>query len=294
LSTIATDDRSELADKKVQSEQKIFVEKDAKSSDDEIAAVPISETTVATENLHQAPVQLHAAAESDNKVFYKKPETPKKEEVEQTVSKAEKRKIKNENSEATEMQQQSAEEKIGGDSGGSGYANTPQPASPNGNTTAAATPSANSQSNTGAQTIVALSSLANESPKKTSKRGEKSDSGSYRNEIKAGKKRYKSKEYDQAVLLFTKTLQTKPEDREALFFLGSSYLELNKIDLAIVQFDKLIKSGAGIYYDDARYNKAMALIKQNKNTDAKILLKELIQTSTEYKARATKALNEIK
>ncbi|MFI5164781.1 MAG: tol-pal system YbgF family protein, partial [Bacteroidia bacterium] len=57
--------------------------------------------------------------------------------------------------------------------------------------------------------------------------------------ISSGEKKYDSKDYSGAVLIFSKTLETKPADREALYKLGDSYLQLNKPELAIVQFDKL-------------------------------------------------------
>ena len=110
----------------------------------------------------------------------------------------------------------------------------------------------------------------------------------------SGEKKYTDKDYAGAIIIFSKTLETKPTDREALYKLGDSYLHLNKPDQAIIQFDKLIVMGKGSYYDAARYDKSQALLQQNKSAEAKKLLLEIESTSTEYKSRAKVELDKIK
>lgn len=301
LNTVVSDDRSKLSDRKVQSEHKQLAEKDvasraassemAKSQDEEVE-VSANEGIIPNENLEPTTTQMHGLVGKNASYLSKKSEAPKREEKEQVLAKAEKRKDKYKYAETAAPQKPNDGANFANGTGNAGYVSAPQPTNPTG--TAGAAPGMAPQSNTAIQDISRLKGSADESSKITIDSKTKSDADSYRADVKKGKKRYGSKDYNQAVLFYSKALQAKPEDREALYYLGCSYLELNKPDLAIIQFDKLINSGAGLYYDGARYNKANALIKQNKNTEAKILLEKIIQTSAEYKKRATQTLDLIK
>ena len=295
IPVMTLDNRKKSQDKNVQPQEKNMVEKDSKNQDDEIAESG-NEIEIVKENQKQEPAQMHAQGEKSVASVFKKTAAPRKEETEYAITKSEKKKDKNKNIETPSPQKPSdAVNKVVGGDNGAGYANTATPASPKGGIGgSAAAPSMISQDNTSVADMASVSGVTTESAKSGADITSKPDTDFYKTELKAGKKKYRSKEFDQAVLLYTKALQTKATDREALYYLGCSYLELNKTDLAIVQFDKLINLGKGLNYDGARFNKANALIKQNKNTEAKIILEQLIQTSNEYKAKAEKALEKIK
>ena len=53
-----------------------------------------------------------------------------------------------------------------------------------------------------------------------------------------------------------------------------------------LEFDKVIAMGKGSYFDDARYGKSEALVKQNKKAEAKILLDEIIKEGGPFKSRS--------
>ena len=115
---------------------------------------------------------------------------------------------------------------------------------------------------------------------------QKLDSVSYRKELEDGISDYKSKNYKKAEISFKETLRSNPADRKSLFYLGSTYLDQGKPDLAIEQFDKVIALGNGEYYDDARYKKSEALIQQNKKSEAKKILDDLIRENGPMRSKA--------
>ena len=290
LNYAITNEPSKLAFIKKQSEQKIMIEKDSKTDGELPGSIPTR--IIAQDNLAQAPVQSQGLAESHNNKKSKKAEAADLEEMGLALNKSEKG--EHENLETAKHQKLSEGANFVNGSDNVGYAAAPQSPEAKESTNLEDIPSMAPESNTGEKTISMLKNSEGESLNSIATKKTKMDSEAYQTEIRKGKKRYESKEYEQAVLHFTKVLQIKPADPEALYFLGCAYLKLSKPEMAIVQFDMLINSAAIIYYDGARFNKAKALIKQNKITEAKILLEAIIKTSAKYKSRATKALAKIK
>jgi TolA-binding protein len=97
---------------------------------------------------------------------------------------------------------------------------------------------------------------------------------------------FNGKRYADAEGKFRQSLKVDPKNRESLYYLGATYLEQNKPALAIEQFDKVIALGKGAYYDESRYKKSEALIKQGKKTEAKKILQELIKENGPMKPKA--------
>jgi tetratricopeptide (TPR) repeat protein len=101
-----------------------------------------------------------------------------------------------------------------------------------------------------------------------------------------GVEEFNGKKYADAEVKFRQTLKKDPKNRESLYYLGATYLEQDKPALAIEQFDKVIALGKGAYYDESRYKKSEALMKQGKKTEAKKILQDLIKEGGPMKPKA--------
>jgi hypothetical protein len=105
-------------------------------------------------------------------------------------------------------------------------------------------------------------------------------------EVNDGVKKFDEKDYTSAETKFRSTLKTDPKNRESLYYLGATYLAQDKPALAIEQFDKVIALGKGAYFDESRYKKSEALMKQSKKSEAKKILDELIKEGGPMKPKA--------
>lgn len=128
--------------------------------------------------------------------------------------------------------------------------------------------------------------------------GGKSNSGYYVVDNKAGldtgMKKYEEKDYGGAISSYDGVLASDPNNYDALFYSGVSYLSLNKPDKAIVALDKVLKVKDGKYYEAAQWYKALALIKQNDDKGAKKILREIISNGGTYKNQANDTYNKLK
>jgi tetratricopeptide (TPR) repeat protein len=151
--------------------------------------------------------------------------------------------------------------------------------------------STNGQGNTGNVNETVTDNLNTISNPDTDKDGYKSVTDSTKISVDMvlvqGKTKYNAKDYDAALVLFSQVLVYDPTSREALYYSGASYLAKNNPDLAIASYDKVIAQGKGLLYDDARYDKSLALLKKNKNEEAKKLLNDLIKEGGPYKTKAS-------
>jgi hypothetical protein len=107
-----------------------------------------------------------------------------------------------------------------------------------------------------------------------------------RTETSGGDQVNKPKDYSGEETRFRQQLKKDPNNREALYSLGVNLLDQDKPALAIEQFDKVIALGKGAYYDESRYKKSEALVKQGKKTEAKKILDELIKENGPLKPKA--------
>lgn len=108
-----------------------------------------------------------------------------------------------------------------------------------------------------------------------------------------GKIQYEAENYQQAAKLFEKVLISIPQHYSALYYSAISYIELNQPEKALINLNKVLMLPEGEFYNAAYWYKAKALILNDKPNEAKIILENIIENNTEYKTKATKALEEL-
>ncbi len=72
----------------------------------------------------------------------------------------------------------------------------------------------------------------------------------------------------------------------ALFYAGLSYYHLNDVIKSGRYLDKILSNKMDVHYEEAKWYKALILIKQGKEPEAKKLLQELINSGGAFKIRA--------
>jgi len=120
------------------------------------------------------------------------------------------------------------------------------------------------------------------------------DSVSYVNYNFQAKKKFDSKDYSGAAMLYEQTLVGSPNNFDALLYSAQCYIELNKTEEAINKLDKMIAMGGKDNIEAGKYYKALALLKKNDKEGAKKLLSEVIISGGKYKIDAEKKLNSVK
>ncbi|MDF1696062.1 MAG: hypothetical protein P1U56_09535 [Saprospiraceae bacterium] len=86
---------------------------------------------------------------------------------------------------------------------------------------------------------------------------------------------YRNQEYDKSLSIIEPLI--KYADNNTLLLAGISALELEKYTQSITYFDQIIESQDYYYSDHAKWYKALLLIKTEKFTAAKALIKELAE-----------------
>jgi len=106
---------------------------------------------------------------------------------------------------------------------------------------------------------------------------------------------YRQKDFITAIQKLNTVIAAEPANNSALFYAGVSQLSLPTPDTkqAISCFDKVLLSSDNSFAEAARWYKALALIKDKKEEDAKVLLQEMSKKQGAYKAKADKVLKDI-
>lgn len=86
-------------------------------------------------------------------------------------------------------------------------------------------------------------------------------------------------------------LRHYPDDVNANFYLGLCYFNLNKFEKSITYFDTVIQNEINTFYEEAKWYKALSLLKSNKE-EAQKLLKEIYEEDGFYAERAKQKLDE--
>ncbi|MBX9850155.1 MAG: tetratricopeptide repeat protein [Cytophagaceae bacterium] len=103
--------------------------------------------------------------------------------------------------------------------------------------------------------------------------------------------KYQQKQYDAAIKDFEEILKTEPDNSQALYYNGLSYLELKNYDKAIANFEK-VKPGDSLY-EDAQWKKTIALTGKGDKENAKKLLQDIINSNGKYKVQAEEELKKL-
>lgn len=103
---------------------------------------------------------------------------------------------------------------------------------------------------------------------------------------------YNQSKFDNAIKFFNNSINSKINVNSSNYYIAMSYFNLGKSNKAITYFDKVIGTDSS-FSDDAQYFKAVTLIGKGQTENAKIILKELINSNSSFKTSAQNKLNSL-
>ncbi len=109
-----------------------------------------------------------------------------------------------------------------------------------------------------------------------------------------GLKQYNSKNYAKTISLLNNVVAKEPNNFEAKYYLGMSYMQLNKNIEAITQFDAILLTNDQEWFDDARYQKALAHLNIEDKLTAETIFQQIIAENGKYKTEAEQQMVSIK
>jgi tetratricopeptide (TPR) repeat protein len=109
--------------------------------------------------------------------------------------------------------------------------------------------------------------------------------------LESGVKKYEEKKYKEAILLFEAVIKFDSINAKALYYNGLSYYDAGLLEKALDNFGK-IKTGMD-YFEDARWKRALILIKQADKAAARKLLNEISSGNGIYKNNALEELKKL-
>lgn len=105
---------------------------------------------------------------------------------------------------------------------------------------------------------------------------------------------YNTHDYQRAAELFTKVLESKPNDMQIELLNGVSNFEEKKFPEAKQSFGKVIEDRNNLYIDQAEWYLALCFIETKDNSKARQLLKVIINEDGIYKSSAKKIIRDLK
>lgn len=100
---------------------------------------------------------------------------------------------------------------------------------------------------------------------------------------------YQQEDFESAVDLLSKYMVSNPEDTQALYYIGISYIYQSKSELAIPHLDAVINSQSRLR-QQARWFKALALLDLGQKDSGLQILKGIADNSNAYKSASAKVL----
>lgn len=104
---------------------------------------------------------------------------------------------------------------------------------------------------------------------------------------------FRKKEYSEAIRHYKNILKHYPDDLNAIFYKGMSFFFIGRYTLAISDLNKAEKHKYNVFYEEARYYKALSLYRKMHYTEALKLFNSIIEKDEFYKDRAIKEKKEI-
>ncbi len=101
---------------------------------------------------------------------------------------------------------------------------------------------------------------------------------------------YNTHDYEKAAVLFSKVLESKPNDMELVLLEGVSNFELKKYPEAKQSFGKVIDDKNNLYIDQAEWYLALCYVNTNETEKAKQLFKIIVKEGGIYKDNARKII----
>jgi TolA-binding protein len=109
--------------------------------------------------------------------------------------------------------------------------------------------------------------------------------------LELGVQKYEEKKYVEASVVFESLIKIDSTNSKAFYYNGLSHMESGKLDLAIQNFDR-VKKGKE-FFEDARWNKALTLIKKGDKEKAKEIFQEISVSESPYKLKSLEELRKI-
>lgn len=105
---------------------------------------------------------------------------------------------------------------------------------------------------------------------------------------------YNTHDYNKAAILFSKVLESKPNDMQTVLLKGVSNFEEKRYPEAKLSFDKVIDDKNNLYIDQAEWYLALCYINTNETEKAKQLLTTIGKENGIYKNDAKKIIRKLK
>lgn len=106
--------------------------------------------------------------------------------------------------------------------------------------------------------------------------------------------KYKAGRYAEATPLFEQALRSEPGNTYALFYSAVNYLGTNDHAKALVNLDKLLAKQGHAFTEQAKWYKAVALVKKGDEKSARSLLEQIVKENGSYAKKAADMLKELK
>ncbi|HET6992757.1 MAG TPA: hypothetical protein VFJ43_15595, partial [Bacteroidia bacterium] len=88
-------------------------------------------------------------------------------------------------------------------------------------------------------------------------------------------------------------LSGSEKDLDLSYENGVKMLNAGQASASLVLFDEVLKNPNHHYYQDAQWEKSLALIQLNRKAEAKILLEEIVKKGGKYKSQAEAELKKL-
>jgi tetratricopeptide (TPR) repeat protein len=105
--------------------------------------------------------------------------------------------------------------------------------------------------------------------------------------------KFNTKDYITAKQLFNQILINDNSNYNALYYKSVCSFNLEETDDALNGFNEVLKIEKGAYFDNAKWYKALALIKKGEQKEAKKILEEIIKSTSPFKINAEQKIKEI-
>ena len=105
---------------------------------------------------------------------------------------------------------------------------------------------------------------------------------------------YMNGEFEKAIEIYDKALESVKEKYAYHFYKGASLQNLNNYKAAIPEYNEVINHANNLYIEEAEWNKALCLIKLGETDKAKVQLTAIVNKNSYYKKDAKAILRRIK
>lgn len=109
-------------------------------------------------------------------------------------------------------------------------------------------------------------------------------------ELEQGLLLFENDQYQESIGYF----EQLPTSVTAIYYSGVAHMEIGEYEVAEFKFDQVITDYLNVFYDQAQWYKALCLLKQNKNQNAKLILQKIAESDSYYKNQAEELSRKLK